>query len=100
LRQYSWPGNVRELQNVIERAVILSQGSLLDIAPLQSAHAHPEVATTKLRTLESVEREHIKQTLQVTGWKISGTRGAATVLGMNPNTLRSRMLKLGISRAE
>jgi transcriptional regulator with GAF, ATPase, and Fis domain len=99
LRQYSWPGNVRELQNVIERAVILSQGSLLEIAPLQPARAHPEAATVKLRTLEAVEREHITRTLEATSWQISGTRGAAVVLGMNPNTLRSRMLKMGISRA-
>ncbi|WP_333879335.1 sigma 54-interacting transcriptional regulator [Methylobacter sp.] len=99
LRQYAWPGNVRELQNVIERAVILSQGSLLDIAPLQPTLAHPEVATGKLRTLEAVEREHITRTLEATGWQISGAKGAAAILGMNPNTLRSRMLKLGISRA-
>ena len=99
LRQYPWPGNVRELQNVIERAVILSQGSLLDIAPLQPARAHPEAATGKLRTLEAVEREHITRTLEATGWQISGVKGAAAILGMNPNTLRSRMLKLGISRA-
>jgi len=99
LRQYAWPGNVRELQNVIERAVILAQGSLLDIAPLQPARAHPEAATGKLRTLEAVEREHIIRTLEATGWQISGAKGAAAILGMNPNTLRSRMLKLGISRA-
>jgi len=99
LRQYAWPGNVRELQNVIERAVILSQGSLLDIAPLQPARAHPEAATGKLRTLEAVEREHITRTLEATNWQISGVKGAAAILGMNPNTLRSRMLKLGISRA-
>jgi len=99
LRQYAWPGNVRELQNVIERAVILSQGSLLDIAPLQPARAHTEAATSKLPTLEAVEREHIMRTLEATGWQISGVKGAAAILGMNPNTLRSRMLKLGISRA-
>ncbi|PPK70749.1 PAS domain S-box-containing protein [Methylobacter tundripaludum] len=99
LRQYLWPGNVRELQNVIERAVILSQGSLLEIAPLQPTHAHPEAAIGKLRTLDAVEREYITRTLEATGWQISGAKGAAAVLGMNPNTLRSRMLKLGISRA-
>jgi formate hydrogenlyase transcriptional activator len=99
LRHYAWPGNVRELQNVIERAVILSQGSLLDIAPLQPARTHSEAATGKLLTLEAVEREHITRTLEATGWQISGTKGAAAILGMNPNTLRSRMLKLGISRA-
>jgi formate hydrogenlyase transcriptional activator len=99
LRQYAWPGNVRELQNVIERAVILSQGSLLEIAPLQPTRAHPEAATGKLRTLEAVEREHITRTLEATGWQISGAKGAAAILGMNPNTLRSRMLKLEISKA-
>ena len=98
LRQYAWPGNVRELQNVIERAVILSQGPLLEIAPLQPARAHPEAATDKLQTLEAVEREHITRTLEATNWQISGAKGAAAILGMNPNTLRSRMLKLGISR--
>ncbi len=99
LRQYAWPGNVRELQNVIERAVILSQGSLLNIAPLQLTRTHAEAATGKLRTLEAVEREHITQTLEAAHWQISGAKGAAAILGMNPNTLRSRMLKLGISRS-
>ncbi|HEY8159353.1 MAG TPA: sigma 54-interacting transcriptional regulator [Methylobacter sp.] len=98
LKHYAWPGNVRELQNVIERAVILSQGPLLEIAPLQSVRAQPEAATGKLPTLEAVEREHITRTLEATGWQISGAKGAAAILGMNPNTLRSRMLKLGISR--
>ena len=99
LRQYTWPGNVRELQNVIERAVILSPGPLLDIAPLAPSRAQPEAAGGALRTLEAVEREHIMHTLEATGWRISGAKGAAAILGMNPNTLRSRMLKLGISRA-
>jgi len=98
LKNYAWPGNVRELQNVIERAVILSQGPLLEIALLQPARAHPEASTGKLQTLEAVEREHITRTLVATGWQISGAKGAAAILGMNPNTLRSRMLKLGISR--
>ncbi|MGZ5028801.1 MAG: sigma 54-interacting transcriptional regulator [Methylobacter sp.] len=97
LRQYAWPGNVRELQNVIERAVILSQGPLLDIAPL-SARGMSGVQSGQLRSLEAVEREHILRTLEATGWQISGAKGAAAILGMNPNTLRSRMLKLGISR--
>ncbi|MDO9139615.1 MAG: sigma 54-interacting transcriptional regulator [Methylobacter sp.] len=99
LRQYAWPGNVRELQNVIERAVILSQGSLLNIAPLQPTRTHAEAITGKLRTLEAVEREHITQTLEAAHWQISGAKGAAAILGMNPNTLRSKMLKLGISRS-
>ncbi|MGZ5055514.1 MAG: sigma-54 interaction domain-containing protein, partial [Methylobacter sp.] len=99
LKNYAWHGNVRELQNDIERAVILSQGPLLDIAPLQPARAQPEASTGKLPTLETVEREHITRTLEATGWQISGAKGAAAILGMNPNTLRSRMLKLGISRS-
>jgi len=98
LRQYAWPGNVRELQNVIERAVILSQGTLLDIAPLQPTRAHHEAATGKLWTLEAVEREHITRTLEATGWQISGVKGTAAIFGVNPNTLRSRMLKAHRSR--
>ncbi|TRW95258.1 sigma 54-interacting transcriptional regulator [Candidatus Methylobacter oryzae] len=97
LRQYAWPGNVRELQNVIERAVILSQGPLLEIAPL-SVLGLAGVQPVRLRTLEAVEREHIMRTLDAANWQISGAKGAAAILGMNPNTLRSRMLKLGISR--
>jgi formate hydrogenlyase transcriptional activator len=98
LRQYAWPGNVRELQNVIERAVILSQGPMLEIAPL-SARGMAGVQPERLRTLEAVEREHILRTLDATNWQISGIKGAAAILGMNPNTLRSRMLKSGIARS-
>jgi PAS domain S-box-containing protein len=99
LRQYAWPGNVRELQNVIERAVILSPGRLLEIPPLAPARGGSGMEAGRLRTLEAVEREHILRTLTETGWRISGVNGAAAILGMNPNTLRSRMLKLGIARA-
>lgn len=99
LLQYAWPGNVRELQNVIERAVILSPGPLLEIAPLAPAHDAIGSEAAQLRTLEAVEREHILRTLEETAWRISGSKGAAAILGMNPNTLRSRMLKLGITRA-
>jgi formate hydrogenlyase transcriptional activator len=98
LKQYSWPGNVRELQNVIERAVILSQGSLLEIPALQPPQGKMASPPAKLQTLETLEREHILHTLETTAWIISGPKGAAAILGMNPNTLRSRMLKLGISR--
>jgi formate hydrogenlyase transcriptional activator len=99
LKRYAWPGNVRELQNVIERAVILSSGSLLEISPLVPYQdKKPPSLTEKPKTLESLEKEHILRTLQETGWVISGPKGAAAVLGLNPNTLRSRMLKLKISR--
>ena len=96
LQQYSWPGNVRELQNVIERAVILSQGPLLEIATLAPARAQIPSEATRLQTLEAVERECIQRTLEATAGVISGTKGAAAILGVNPNTLRSKMLKLGI----
>lgn len=98
LLQYAWPGNVRELQNVIERAVILSPGPLLEIGALAASRGGAGSHTGLLRTLEAVEREHILNTLTEAGWQISGAKGAAAILGMNPNTLRSRMLKLGISR--
>lgn len=95
LRQYHWAGNVRELQNVIERAVILSQSEILKIEPLlTSPMSNPQ--TNQLKTLEAVEREHILQMLETTAWVISGFKSSAAILGMNPNTLRSRMLKLGI----
>jgi formate hydrogenlyase transcriptional activator len=98
LGHYAWPGNVRELQNVIERAVILSQGSLLEIPALLPSQGKMALPPAKLQTLEMLEREHILRTLETTAWIISGPKGAAAILGMNPNTLRSRMLKLGISR--
>jgi formate hydrogenlyase transcriptional activator len=95
LEAYSWPGNVRELESVIERAVIVSSGStilpdeLLDLAQII------EVPPT---TLEEVERNHILKVLAETGWKIEGKQGAATRLGLNPSTLRSRLEKLAIQK--
>lgn len=97
LRHYAWPGNVRELQNVIERAVILSQGDVLKFDSLTFDHT-ANLQSNQLKTLETVEREHILHVLDETAWVISGFKGAATILGMNPNTLRSRMLKLGIHK--
>jgi formate hydrogenlyase transcriptional activator len=96
LQQYAWPGNVRELQNVIERAVILCQTPVLEIGPLLNPYA--QTTPDRPATLEAMERNHILRTLEASGWVISGPKGAAAMLGMNPNTLRSRMLKLGISR--
>lgn len=97
LLNYAWPGNVRELQNVIERAVILSPGPLLEINLLANPRTGPQIEG--LGTLEEVERDHILRTLDASAWVIAGPKGAATVLGMNPNTLRSRMQKLGITRS-
>jgi len=99
LLEYSWPGNVRELQNVIERAVILSSGSLLEVGPLLASHKpDDDAAQPGAETLAEVERSHILRTLEETGGVIAGPAGAAVRLGLNPNTLRSKMLKLGIGR--
>jgi formate hydrogenlyase transcriptional activator len=99
LTQYRWPGNIRELENVIERAVILSPGSVLHVP---SRDLQPRITpgsdSEKLRTLADVEREHIRATLKETRWVLSGPRGAATLLGMNRSTLYFRMKKLGIAR--
>jgi len=97
---YSWPGNVRELQNVVERAAILATGPVVEIASNLLAPTPPERAAPSASsgTLEDMEREHILTVLKGTAGVIEGPRGAAGVLGMHPNTLRSRMKKLGIGR--
>ncbi|HET7909838.1 MAG TPA: helix-turn-helix domain-containing protein, partial [Nitrospira sp.] len=96
LMAYTWPGNVRELQNVIERAVILAQSSIVVVEPhfLMTAAAAEQPSSA----LTDVERQHILQVLQSAQWRIHGPRGAAAQLSMNPSTLRSRMKKLGITR--
>jgi formate hydrogenlyase transcriptional activator len=121
LQEYPWPGNVRELENVLERAVILATGPTLEVAPdllpakaltppaeeraqpegageAPVTAAAPPASGRPLPSLEAVERDHITTVLRHTNWVITGPRGAATVLGLNPSTLRSRIKKLGISR--
>jgi formate hydrogenlyase transcriptional activator len=114
LMRYDWPGNVRELQNFIERAVVLCRGPVLTLDPgLLPAiaaheaevgeHAVAAVATAAGAnpdtTLLEIERRHILSVLDQARWVIEGPKGAARVLGLHPNTLRSRMKKLGIRRA-
>ncbi len=122
LLSYGWPGNVRELQNIIERAVVLSQGNVLTLGrnlfptsepsePLsrikgssspasrrQPANALESLASRPPFTLEEIERGHILETLEQTRWVIDGPNGAARLLNLHPNTLRSRLKKLGIQR--
>jgi len=96
LCRWSWPGNVRELQNVIERAVVLSNGPTLTVSRSEFESALPPSGAPI--TLEEAEREHILRTLEVTGWVIGGPQGAATRLGLKRTTLFSTMRRLGISR--
>jgi formate hydrogenlyase transcriptional activator len=99
LTRYGWPGNIRELQNVIERAVILSPGPVLQV-PLQNLNIRiiPAQHSGRHETLEQAERAHILTILNEAKWVLSGPRGAATRLGMNRSTLQFRMKKLGIVR--
>jgi transcriptional regulator with GAF, ATPase, and Fis domain len=98
LQDYAWPGNVRELENVLERAVILATGPVLDIEPSLQADQGAVPADTQRPTLESVERDYILTVLRETDWVIDGPRGAARTLGLHPNTLRNRLKKLGLER--
>ena len=119
LSRYDWPGNIRELQNVIERAVVLSRGPILklgaNLLPATNAggksaadvpgldldgHRSEEASNNAgSSSMEHVERRHILSVLQKTDWVIEGERGAAKILNLHPNTLRSRMKKLGIKRS-
>ena len=97
LRQYAWPGNIRELEHVIERAVILTEGSTLEPIEL-STGARGGGVVSSVMTLEERERLHIMDILEQTGWRVSGKYGAAELLGLKPTTLEARMKKLGITR--
>jgi formate hydrogenlyase transcriptional activator len=98
LARWEWPGNVRELENFIERSVILSEGTILNV-PLSELRPTYD-GTQHNSTLESLEREHILRVLRETGGVISGVHGAAVRLGMKRTTLQSRMQKMGISRRD
>lgn len=94
MQAYSWPGNVRELKNVIEAALISTNGDKLHfILPITS-----EARTTNLKTFEEMERDYILKVLDHAKWKVDGENSASTILGMPESTLRSRMKKLGIQR--
>ena len=105
---YHWPGNIRELQNLVERAVILSTGPVLNV-PLndlrpQSQAAVPAIVQGNgkprgIETLQDVERRHVLETLEATDWVVGGPKGAAVLLGLKRSTLQARMEKLGIRRA-
>ena len=94
LKRYNWPGNVRELRNVVERAMIVSMGSTLKIDTLKVKPAK----SSRIESLDELQRKQIVQALEMTGWRVSGKHGAAAMLQINPKTLESKMRKLGINR--
>jgi formate hydrogenlyase transcriptional activator len=100
LMAYDWPGNIRELENIIERALILSTKGVLEYGDWVPAHKNQASENGKAKTikLEDVEKEHILTILKQTGWRVSGEKGAAKILGLNATTLEARMKKLGIVR--
>jgi formate hydrogenlyase transcriptional activator len=99
LQEYHWPGNVRELESVIERAVITSQGTALQVLDrFDTFRKTGELVAQDVKDLAELEHDHILQVLQQTGWRIEGKNGAAVLLGLNPSTLRARMRKYGIRR--
>ncbi|MCI0364981.1 MAG: sigma 54-interacting transcriptional regulator, partial [Phycisphaerales bacterium] len=101
LRSYRWPGNIRELENVIERAIILADGPVIEIDPeMLPGSTEPETGAagpTAGTSLEEVERRHIVAVLKQTNWVIEGPNGAAKILDLRPSTLRYRMKKLGVT---
>jgi len=99
LREYHWPGNIRELQNLIERAVILSNNGVLP-NPLPAAGTQPAAVSPAATTLQDSERAVILQTLEATAWVIGGANGAAAKLGLKRTTLICKMQKLGIYRPD
>jgi formate hydrogenlyase transcriptional activator len=98
LQQYSWPGNVRELEHVIERAVIITEGPVLQISDHFQPLKAPDAIESSPKDMAAMEREHILRVLRETNWIIGGPRGAASILNIHPSTLRFRIKKLGIQR--
>jgi formate hydrogenlyase transcriptional activator len=101
LSRYHWPGNIRELENFIERAVILTRGSTLEVPLAELRQRNGSLRADSAQsptTLEDAEREHIRRALEQANWQVGGPSGAAARLGMKRTTLQARMAKLGIER--
>jgi transcriptional regulator with GAF, ATPase, and Fis domain len=98
LQRYNWPGNVRELENVIERAVVSSPGNSLHLLDKLDIYSDTDFIEAPRVSLDEMERQYISEVLEDTYWRIEGKAGAATILGLHPNTLRARIRKLNIQR--
>jgi formate hydrogenlyase transcriptional activator len=103
LMEYPWPGNIRELQNVLERACVLARGAIVDVTAALGAADRPvpdavPVVDERILTLDEHEQQQIRRALEEAGGKIHGPGGAASLLGINASTLRSRMEKHGMTR--
>jgi PAS domain S-box-containing protein len=100
LVDHDWPGNVRELRNVIERAVLATHGDTLDLSEILPSKTSQKLDEKDIDfvSLEEIERNYIIRVLDACQGRIEGEKGAAKILKMHPNTLRNRMIKLGISR--
>lgn len=99
LQTHHWPGNVRELESAIERAVILSDGTSLQVLDrFETFNKLPTIEATSVKALVDLEHDHIVNVLKQTSWRIEGPKGAALILGLNASTLRARMRKYGIAR--
>jgi formate hydrogenlyase transcriptional activator len=98
LCRYKWPGNIRELQNLMERAVLLSTGSLLRVPLGEITASLDDSAFGRGNALEQAEREQILRALRESNWVVGGARGAAARLGLKRTSLAYKIQKLGISR--
>ena len=96
LQHYAWPGNVRELENVVERAMIASNGDTLQLDDAAGVRRRSTPRRPRPDNLDAVQRAHIEAVLELCGWRINGAGNAAERLGIHPNTLRFRMKKLGV----
>jgi formate hydrogenlyase transcriptional activator len=94
LQCHSWPGNIRELRNIVERAMIVATGTQLTIKLPQSSTP----SSGRSERLAEIQKNHILNVLESTGWRVRGLGGAADLLGLKPTTLETRLAKLGLSR--
>ena len=97
LQSYHWPGNVRELENIVERALVISQGTRLELGDWFSRPESKDQQNDIL-SIQDLEKNHILKVLDLTSWRVSGKGGAAEILNLKPTTLEARMKKLGIKR--